>query len=299
MGIGFEIWKSAFRADTKGGGATAARANQTWTQLDKFVEKNHWKNVTPGTITPKQMRLFLEFRKTEISARSLQNEASHLRRAIQGAGRDLGTIRDPKNGWGNVRMGVESASRFGGKSAMSSSVFESARERLRDDVRVCVDLQKVLGLRRLESIQAGASLGRWREELERAKNEGHGAFVAVVDGTKGGRERSTFVPADRVQKVLDVVIDAQASMTGKFIIDGASLEAVKTIYSNALSRCGLTGDNSGHGLRRGFAQEQYAGYRESGLDEADALARLSRDLGHGDGRGRWVWNNYLAGGEGV
>ena len=29
------------------------------------------------------------------------------------------------------------------------------------------------------------------------------------------------------------------------------------------------------------------------MDDKTALSTLSRDLGHGDGRGRWVFNCYL------
>lgn len=300
MGIGLGIWDRSFRAYKKGGFATAERARCTWRALDSFVEKKGWHDVRPETITPKQMRIFLEARAAEISARSVQNEASHLRRAIEGSGRDLGDVRDSRNSWSSERMGIESVSRFGGKRAMSMEVFEEARKQLREDVRACVDLQKSTGLRRAEAIQAGPSLREWSRELERATQDGRGTFLNVRDGCKGGRERCVWVPLERVAEVLQVVHQAQSvSQRDGRIIDVKGLKEAKTIYSYELYRSGLTGDNSGHGLRRAFAQSQYRIYREHGFDERDALARLSRDLGHGDGRGRWVWNNYLAGGEGV
>lgn len=298
MGIGLDKWNGAFRAHKKGGFGTAERARGTWRALDRFVEKKGWRDVRPETITPRQMRLFLESRSEEIGARSLQNEASHLRRAIEGSGRDLGDVRDPKNSWSSERMGVESASRFGGKSAMSREVFEEARQQLRPDVRACVDLQSQMGLRREEAIQAGASLREWSRDLEAAREEGRGAFLNVRDGCKGGRERCVWIPNERIDQVSEVVHQAQEIQKAGNIIEAGTLQEAKALYSNGLSRAGLVGDNSGHGLRRAFAQQQYAIYREAGFDERDALARLSRDLGHGDGRGRWVWNNYLSGGEG-
>jgi hypothetical protein len=106
------------------------------------------------------------------------------------------------------------------------------------------------------------------------------------------------VPPDRLEKVIEAVNVAQEVRSGQNIVAGVDLRAAKALYSNELSRAGLTGENSGHGLRRAFAQEQFRHYRDEGFCEADALARLSNDLGHGDGRGRWVWNNYLSGGEG-
>ncbi len=75
-----------------------------------------------------------------------------------------------------------------------------------------------------------------------------------------------------------------------------NLESAVKGYENALAYRGLTGDNSNHALRREFACNQYDNYvNNEGLDKDTALSRLSQDLGHGDGRGRWVENNYLAG----
>lgn len=298
MGLDLSGWNRAFQGEKKGAFETRNRAFQTWRALDKFVEKNKWSGVTPASITPKQMRLFLESRSKQIGARSVQNEASHLRRAIGGAGRELGDVRDPKNGWSNVRMGVESASRKGERASMNSTTFDEARGLLSEGVRACVDLQSVLGLRREEAIHAGRSLDHWARELNTAQIERRGAFIQVVGGTKGGRERSTWVPSERLEKVIEAVSVAQEVRDGQNIIAAVDLRAAKALYSNALSRAGLVGENSGHGLRRAFAQEQFRYYRDEGFCESDALARVSRDLGHGDGRGRWVFNNYLSGGEG-
>lgn len=184
---------------------------------------------------------------------------------------------------------------------MNYEKFLEAREALRQDVRACLDLQHQLGLRRSEAVMAGASLREWARDLETARQEGRGAFLNVVQGCKGGRERCTWVPQERVEHVLDAVLQAREiarTHSGGHIIDAADLEAAKTVYSNHCYRAGLTGDNSGHGLRRAFAQGQLVRYREDGQDERAALARVSRDLGHGDGRGRWVHNNYVLGGEG-
>lgn len=299
MGVDLSKWNQSFQRQKKGSFGTRNRAFQTWRALDKFVEKKGWKDVRPDTITPKQMRIFLEARSEEIGVRSLQNEASHLRRALEGAGREVGDVRDPKNTWSNTRMGVGQASRFGGRAAMSESVFEKARENLREDVRACADLQRCMGLRREEAIQAGRSLGQWKNGLDQAEQQDRGVFLDVRDGTKGGRERCVWVPLERVQEVREVIERVQEVCQGGKIIDADGLKEAKAVYSNEMTRAGLVGENSGHGLRRAFAQQQYTIYREAGFDERDALARLSQDLGHGDGRGRWVWNNYLAGGEGA
>lgn len=291
-------WDRAFIADHKGGAATRDRAWRTWRAVEKFAAEKKWR-LDPESISPKQMRLYLERRATEISARSVQNEASHLRRAISGAGRSLGDVRDPKNAWSSTRMSVPSASRLGLKAAANPAKYEAARERMPADVKAAAGLIDVIGLRKKEAIMAGANLKEWSRELAKPEARERGAYLNVVDGSKGGRPRWTFVPPDRVEIVSKAVEIAKKlySETGR-LIQADGLKAAMDRYSNCLYRLGLTGDDSGHGLRRSFAHRQYGHYRDSGLSEAEALKRLSQDLGHGDGRGRWVWNNYLAGGSG-
>jgi len=52
-------------------------------------------------------------------------------------------------------------------------------------------------------------------------------------------------------------------------------------------------DVQGHALHRAFARERIDVYRSQGMPLREALARTSMDLGHGDGRGRWVRMVYL------
>ena len=49
----------------------------------------------------------------------------------------------------------------------------------------------------------------------------------------------------------------------------------------------------GHSLRYAFMRERVGAYLQNGIPMAEALARTSMDLGHGDGRGRWVKMVYL------
>lgn len=291
-------WDRAFVSDHKGGAATRDRAWGTWRALEKLATEKKWK-LDPSNITPKQMRIYLAHRVTEISPRAVQLEASHLRRAIAGAGRELGDVRDPKNAWSSSRMGVPSGSRLGLKAAANPAKYESARERMPEDVKAASGLTDAIGLRRKEAIMAGPSLRGWARELAKPEAKERGTYLNVVDGSKGGRPRWTFIRPDRVQEVLKAVAVASKIFlaTGK-IIQSEDLKSAISRYSNCLYRLGLTGDDSGHGLRRQFAQMQYGYYRDTGLTESEALKRLSSDLGHGDGRGRWVWNNYLAGGAG-
>jgi len=49
----------------------------------------------------------------------------------------------------------------------------------------------------------------------------------------------------------------------------------------------------GHALRYAFVRARVDAYLQNGIPMAEALARTSMDLGHGDGRGRWVKSVYL------
>lgn len=289
-------WDRAFLADRKGSAATRDRAWKTWTSIRNFGAEKKW-DLAPSTITPKQLRLYLEHRAGLISARSVQNEASHLRRAVEGAGRVIGNVRDPRCPWSSTRLSVPESSRIGGKAAADPKKWDLAKPGMDKDVQAVVGLCSEMGLRMKESVMAGASLSSWQKQLEKPESQKLGADLRIDTGTKGGRGRFLFVPPDRIEAVLAAVSMAKecAKKSGD-IVQVKGLEGAMKKVGNCIHRLGLTGADSCHGLRRAFAQEQFRWYRDSGMNEADALKRLSNDLGHGDGRGRWVSNNYLLGG---
>ena len=63
-------------------------------------------------------------------------------------------------------------------------------------------------------------------------------------------------------------------------------------YRNVMYQAGFRGKESGHSLRYAFAQEQIREYMAQGYSQAEALAMTSMDLGHGDGRGRYIAQVY-------
>ncbi|GAB8859574.1 hypothetical protein OkiPb00504_48900 [Escherichia coli] len=50
-------------------------------------------------------------------------------------------------------------------------------------------------------------------------------------------------------------------------------------------------------MRYYFSQEARSFYRKDGLDDKEIYARVSMDLGHGDGRGRYVKQVYFKNGD--
>lgn len=295
-------WDEAFMSLSVGGKATRDRAFKTWAAIEKFAEAKKW-DLSPAQITPKQLRQFIEHRAGAVSARCVQNEASHLRRAIAGVRKDvkelLKDVRSPQNPWSSARLGVPQGSRIGGKAAADIQRFEAVRDRMPSDVQAVVGLCESMGLRMKEGVMAGPNLSEWQKQLEKPDSARLGADLRIDAGTKGGRGRFLFVPPERIESVSKAVSTAQACKNkAGDIVQAEKLKIALKRVSNCLYELGLRGDDSAHGLRRAFAQRQFCSYRDAGMTEAQALKRLSNDLGHGDGRGRWVSNNYLSGGSG-
>lgn len=76
--------------------------------------------------------------------------------------------------------------------------------------------------------------------------------------------------------------------------DGTATTGLKQalgIYRNACYRAGI----QSHSARYAFAKERMQVYRNEGYSEREARAATSQDLGHGDGRGRFIASVYARG----
>jgi hypothetical protein len=154
-----------------------------------------------------------------------------------------------------------------------------------------LELQRALGLREAEAIRGGTpeTLARWHRELQA---RGH---VRVIEGTKGGRARDVH-PAD-LSRARSAIERAQATLRAsgqRYLVtraDGSAATGLKQalgIYRNLCHRAGV----QSHAARYAFTQERMQVYRSEGLSEREARAATSLDLGHGDGRGRYISSVY-------
>jgi nuclear transport factor 2 (NTF2) superfamily protein len=82
------------------------------------------------------------------------------------------------------------------------------------------------------------------------------------------------------------------------------LNKKKTHYDKRLIHrvCGVNwaftnGKKAPHSMRYQFAQQSGEYYQAQGFSEREALALVSMDLGHGDGRGRYIRQIYYQNGE--
>ena len=233
----------------------------------------------------KHVQGFIDARKgAGISLRTLQNEVTALRVVLRQAGRDK--LADQL---GTKELGIAGASRNGTKTALSESRLVELRAAVlaRDEgVAAVVDLQRALGLRAEEGVKSCKSLATWERQLKA------GQPVHVVFGTKGGRPRLVS-PADR-ERALSAIQQARAlaDRQGGVLIAKTNEKEAMTRYRNVMAASGFIGRESGHSLRYAFAQEQIRAYTLTGYSVKEALALASMDLGHGDGRGKYIKQVY-------
>jgi len=225
-------------------------------------------------------------------ARTRVNELSHLRSVLVQIGKQ-GLARNPA--YSNRALGIERGSRIGTKQPLSDEAIRAFQGRMgqlaRPGIGETLELQRALGLRAAEAIRAGHTdtLSRWERELRE-----HGR-VRVIEGTKGGRPRDAR-PAN-LERALAAVGQALSVLEvtqQPYLVtraDGAAtgLKGAFGVYRNLCYRAKL----QSHAARYAFAQSRVEGYRAEGYSEREARAATSQDLGHGDGRGRYIASMYV------
>jgi len=238
-----------------------------------------------------QIERYIQARKAErISARTLQNEMSAIRRILEEAGRERMLAEKRMS---NQALGIANAPRDGKKTAITEDKYHqlllSAEER-DAGFAACSRLGRELGLRMAEAVRSTQSVPTWLDRLEAGKNK-----LTVIYGTKGKRVRDVTIHAIHRERVLAAVKNAYEVMNaqnGK-LIDRPNLKQAMYRASNEARANGLESKESFHALRYSFARAQYAEYLRQGFSEREALSLTSVDLGHGDGRGYYIKRVYL------
>jgi site-specific recombinase XerD len=241
----------------------------------------------------KHLRAFVEYRLAQgIRSRTIANEISHVRSVLVHCGKE-GLARNPA--YSNKALGIGRGSRIGTKQPLSDAAMRGFQEQMdrrgRSAIGHVLELQRALGLREAEAIRGGnpESLARWHRELQER------GYVRVIEGTKGGHARNVH-PGD-LSRARTAIERAQAILKTsgqRYLVtraDGSATTSLKQalgIYRNLCHRAGI----QNHAARYSFTQERMQAYRNDGLTEREARAATSLDLGHGDGRGRYVSSVY-------
>lgn len=223
----------------------------------------------------------------EIGKRTLQNEMAALRGVLQQAGRKQVAEHERLT---NKALGLAGASRNGTNRAITAEYYSKVLEAVRDKdagLAVTLELTRLMGLRSQEAVQCCQSLKTWKQALERGETR-----LTVVFGTKGHRPRETVIlDAGAVKKALDNALSVAEQRDGR-LIEQPNLQKAMNYWRGALAEAGLTGNYTPHSLRYAWAQDAMHHYLAQGFSDKEALALTAMDLGHGDGRGRYVAQVY-------
>ncbi|MGI8463452.1 integrase domain-containing protein [Pectobacterium punjabense] len=223
----------------------------------------------------------------QITLRTLHNEMAALRTVFKQGGREKLAASDRLT---NNALGLSGASRAGTKFAIPDERYQAVlyAAQQRDKGLACaLQLARLLGLRSQEAVQCASSLKTWEKQLER-----HQQTLTVVFGTKGGRPRETrIIDREAIQRAVKDALKVAETRNGR-LIDKPDLKTAMNFWRTHTTRLGLTGHYSPHSLRYAWAQDAMRYYLSQGFSCSEARALTSMDLGHGDGRGRYVERVY-------
>lgn len=264
------------------GGSTQTRNARVSTirSYVNFCKNNNIQTSRARDIKSHHIKKYIDSLRSRNSDRTLQNKISHLRTAISHAdGRKMPT---------NEELGIAGAPRTAARTALTDENYHRARAILAErgslGERACLRLQKTLGLRAEEAFQAAKSLKSWEKQLKISNR------VHIVHGTKGGKPR--FVYFDDPKAARDAIAEAKSVLKNGKLIQKSSLSATSARYDRECDIAGLRGKQAPHSARYAWTQERIAAYERAGYETREALSATSLDLGHGDGRGRWIKQIY-------
>ena len=215
---------------------------------------------------------------------------SAIRSVLLSAGRNK--LADPNHtSLSNQALGISGANRDGTKLPITDEKLNAVVNfALKKDegVALAVQLSRYLGLRTEETVQSAKSLKTWKQSLINNNER-----VRVVFGTKGGRPRETTVfNREKVLSILDKAIHYVSEHNGK-LIDKPSLHTAIDRYRNIVREAGMNGKNAPHSLRYAYSRDAVNQHIKNGMSRDEAEALVSMDLGHGDGRGRYIKQVYF------
>ncbi|WP_448885246.1 integrase domain-containing protein [Citrobacter telavivensis] len=223
----------------------------------------------------------------DIGLRTLQNEMAALRSVLKQAERQQ-VMEHPR--LTNKALGLSGASRNGTRRAITPEHYEKVIEKARAQdagLAAALEIARLMGLRSQEAVQSSQSLKTWLKTIERGETR-----LKVVFGTKGGRPRyTTLLNTGAVRQALENALLVAKQRNGK-LIDKPDLKTAMDHWHKQATKVGLTGEFSPHSLRYAWAQYAIRHYLAQGFSEKESLALTATDLGHGDGRGRWVKQVY-------
>jgi integrase len=217
------------------------------------------------------------------SKRSIANNATHIRTALEGIGR-----RPFADKVSNASLGISGGSRAGTKRPMMREQFEpyrAAAAAIDPGVAMVLELEQEFGLRAEEAVRSVGSLVDWERALCNPIGDG---FVTIIHGTKGGKtRRSPPLDRQRATSIVRRAIELMRQGNGR-LVRRSGLKRAMYRYHYVVKKIGMSGERAPHSLRYAYATEHLQRMKAAGVSRREAAAGVSTWLGHGDGRGTWV-----------
>jgi site-specific recombinase XerD len=281
---------SIFVANSKIGGA---RITKTQSKLigDRFVEwcfKNNYFFNSITDATQEMLAAYMQYLKMQgISVATKHNRLSSIRRAMKSLNCDPNA-----KGITAKAVGLAPRSRVGTKMPIPDNIFEEvirkACELNESGFVIALRLQRLLGLRGLESLMVVSSLEKFALDANQVVN----GVVPITDGTKGGRSRITNIIRSKAAETLQTILDALLFMRehNGFLIEGGKLGLKSAVskYHRLAKQVGLVGQHAPHSLRYAYCIDKLIELRDAGYNRKEATSFVANYLGHGDSRGRYV-----------
>ena len=258
-------------------------------QLADYLMANNIQIRTPEQLKQKHVIGWIAAAKDDGNKdRSLQNKLTSVRTLLRAAGLDR-----KADAILTKEFGCDNACRDGVRQALPRLTIMAMIKLVKatdPGVGAGLDLQANLGLRQLEAIRGGRldTLKRWERELCVP-----GGRLRVLEGSKTKRERFVL-PVNReetLRAVREAIAVAQRHKSGR-LIEIRDLKSAVNHYNYVAAKVGFIGVHSPHSLRYAWAQEAFERYLAAGLSDREAAIAVGHDLGHGDGRGRFIKRVY-------
>ena len=301
----------------RGSRSTRANLNREGQALNQWLSAQGHPDVRPRHLTLLQVKAYLVFRANPVAASEGQRERPGCSVAAQA--NLLSKIRslirndhgDPDAaGITRKQLGIAPRSRVGKKLPIEQNHFEQvvaeARSKGQEGLALTLELERYLGFRGLEALSSTSALLEFACDAVRLLGQSNSTAaggpglrdlcMAVVDGTKGGRIRDTFVLQRHALTTLHVIqqaLDYAATHDGFLVVGKKNdLASARRHYHSQCRKLGLVGQFAPHSLRYRYAVDLLQELMERGWSRQDSLARVSLALGHGSSRQRYVRSVY-------
>lgn len=238
-------------------------------------------------VTVEMVREYMtELKANGISTATQHNRLASIRVAMTALGSDPDELGITANS-----VGLAPRSRTGTKVPIPNELLEIAIAKAIEEgelgFALCLQLQRLLGLRGLESVMSISALQKFAlEASEFAKSD-----IYITKGTKGGRARMTTVIQGRAAETLQTIHAALIHMKGHgCLVQGTKpgLKTARSHYHSVAIKVGLVGKYAPHSIRYAFAVEKLVELRDLGFNRKEAGSFVAQWLGHGASRDRYV-----------